>query len=820
MKRFFLIAAFLIAVFAPLPVFAHSQLQIVEMTADGFVPAETTIDKNSTVVFINKDNKTHWPASDVHPTHEIYPQFDPKRDIEPGKSWSFKFTKVGKWRIHDHLFPHFRGQITVLEEPGEPESSEDIPSSPTFWEKIKNLFTQITNKLKVKRAVDISNLAHLPADQQIKKVKDMSDVEGAEKTWQKIKEVFKDQSGSSGNIHDLAHLAGSLLYKKEGIKGLSKCTSNFAFGCYHGFLDEAFSKNLDNLNEAQNICLKLGIENSGPVASCIHGIGHGIASFHLVKDLKKSLSDCRKLTSGNEFCFDGVFMEFVRSAPENFYKKEDLLYPCNSLENEFAYAYSFSCGRNQPSVLMSRFKMGFNDVVGACSSSSSTPFKQACFDALGFSLAATLDTNKIISGCLTIEENEFVLRCIKSAAGELVFQEVPNWEEKSGTVCKSLESGRNECLQYIDKLISEYGRVRKINFTPIKKGDDVNAYLRKQLKKCYDNGGKDGCYKQVAEVLYADFGLTKTLELLKTNEQYPEVFARCHEVTHYLSRFEYEKQKDIAKAYAHCDSTCHGGCYHGTLEAYLKDKVGQKDFALKNDFSKTCGNRKDYSKPIEYNECLHGMGHAAMFVTEMELKESLKLCDTIEDQENRERCYTGVFMENSSSSTSFDHASIYIKKDDPFYPCNALEEKYLSLCWQYQSSYFSIINHQDWSKVSQMCLQIPNKYQDKCFRTIGTNQVGFTTSLQTMKQNCDFMPTPHFQDICVAGVISSLSYRFVGDAKKMIDFCSAVNSQNKESCFKQIGTALLDWDKNKDVAKKECSKIPDSQAISWCMISI
>jgi len=253
------------------------------------------------------------------------------------------------------------------------------------------------------------------------------------------------------------------------------------------------------------------------------------------------------------------------------------------------------------------------------------------------------------------------------------------------------------------------------------------------------------------------------------------------------------------------------------MEAYLKEKTDQSGFDLNSQFSQICGKAEDYQKPLEYNECLHGMGHAAMFVTDMELKQSLKLCDTISDQQNKERCYTGVFMENSSSSTSSDHASIYIKKDDPFYPCNSIDEKYQPLCWQYQSSYFSIISNQDWQKVAKFCLKIPTKYQDRCFRTIGTNQVGFTSFLETMKKDCDLMPSENFKNICVAGVVSSLSYRFVGDMQKMIDFCELSDSQNKESCFKQIGNGVLDWDKNKDVARKECQKIPDPQGQSWCL---
>ncbi|MBI2443237.1 MAG: hypothetical protein HYV40_05015, partial [Candidatus Levybacteria bacterium] len=73
------------------------------------------------------------------------------------------------------------------------------------------------------------------------------------------------------------------------------------------------------------------------------------------------------------------------------------------------------------------------------------------------------------------------------------------------------------------------------------------------------------------------------------------------------------------------------------------------------------------------------------------------------------------------------------------------------------------------------------------------------------------------KNVCVAGVVSSLAYRFVGEAQKMIDFCLLADPQNRESCFKQVGNGILDWDKNKDVAKKQCQKIPDTQGLSWCM---
>ncbi|OGY55595.1 MAG: hypothetical protein A2912_01625 [Candidatus Buchananbacteria bacterium RIFCSPLOWO2_01_FULL_40_23b] len=840
MSSFFLLIVSALVFFFPVNVSAHSEVRIIEMTSNGFEPQEVTVDENSSIIFFNKDTKSRWPASNTHPTHELYPEFDPRKPIAPGESWAFKPKETGEWKFHDHLLPHMRGVLTVVKEEQdenqkqvdlEPDilstTSTSIAEKNSLMDTIKNIWSDVLSKIKDifnpskpteknDAVISIEDFKKLSYDLQTKELEKIAEGNGAPRAWQLIKNVFAGEGGSSGNIHDLAHLAGILLYEKGGFEHITDCGSEFAFGCYHGFLDKAFAENLDHLPDAEQSCLKLGPPNSGPVASCIHGIGHGVASFYSTNDVEKALVTCRKLASGNEYCFDGVFMEFVRSAPDTFFKSDDPYYPCNSLEEKYGYAYSFSCGRNQPSLLMSRYKKGFDEVVGVCTRASSKPFKNACFESLGFSLAATGDARQIIAGCQKIGEDEFVAKCIKAAAGELVFQEVPGWPETSKEVCSGVSQGQRECLEHIERLIKEYHKQTSFNFRNLKSGEDASSYIREQLQVCYDTGGRDGCYKQAADALYNNLGLAQTLELFKNNEEYPEVYARCHEVTHYLSRLEYEKQGSIANVYAQCDSTCHGGCYHGTMEAYLKEYV-DGDANLGSIFSTVCGKSQDYQKPIEFNECLHGMGHAAMFVTDMELMQSLQLCDRFSDQQHKERCYTGVFMENSSSSTSFDHASKYIKADDPFYPCNALEEKYQSLCWQYQSSYFSIISNQDWKKVARLCLQIPGKYHDRCFRTIGTNQVGFTSSLEMMKKDCDLMPSEHFKNVCVAGVVSSLSYRFVGETQKMIDFCSLADLQNRESCFKQIGSGVLDWNTDRDVAKKECQKISDPAGLSWCM---
>lgn len=83
------------------------------MKEDSFEPETLTIEKCTKVVFENQDNVSRWPASNLHPTHGIYPEFDPLQPVEAGKGWSFVFDKVGNWRYHDHLSPSMRGTILV-----------------------------------------------------------------------------------------------------------------------------------------------------------------------------------------------------------------------------------------------------------------------------------------------------------------------------------------------------------------------------------------------------------------------------------------------------------------------------------------------------------------------------------------------------------------------------------------------------------------------------------------------------------------------------------------------------------------------------------
>lgn len=65
----------------------------IEITKDGFVPKTLTVHAGDTVRFTNTDTSPHWPASDDHPTHRLYPGSDIAKCGTPEQSGIFDACK-------------------------------------------------------------------------------------------------------------------------------------------------------------------------------------------------------------------------------------------------------------------------------------------------------------------------------------------------------------------------------------------------------------------------------------------------------------------------------------------------------------------------------------------------------------------------------------------------------------------------------------------------------------------------------------------------------------------------------------------------------
>lgn len=99
----------------------------VVMSGNSYSPSDLTINSGDTVTFVAEDDGPYWPATDLHPTHTVYPGsdinkcfsgeadevFDACRNMGTDDTYSFIFTEVGSWDYHDHRKPSITGTITV-----------------------------------------------------------------------------------------------------------------------------------------------------------------------------------------------------------------------------------------------------------------------------------------------------------------------------------------------------------------------------------------------------------------------------------------------------------------------------------------------------------------------------------------------------------------------------------------------------------------------------------------------------------------------------------------------------------------------------------
>ena len=87
--------------------------QRVRYTRSGFEPRNIDIQRGQTVTFVNEGGFPMWVASDLHPSHNIYPEFDHGRAVGSGESYSFTFTKTGDWNYHNHSRANHTGTVVV-----------------------------------------------------------------------------------------------------------------------------------------------------------------------------------------------------------------------------------------------------------------------------------------------------------------------------------------------------------------------------------------------------------------------------------------------------------------------------------------------------------------------------------------------------------------------------------------------------------------------------------------------------------------------------------------------------------------------------------
>ncbi|MEJ0021026.1 MAG: hypothetical protein WDN47_00400 [Candidatus Doudnabacteria bacterium] len=262
------------------------------LSKGGFSPGNLTIKKGDWVTFTTTAGQQFWPASDPHPTHSIYPDFDPKRPVDPGKSWSFQFEKEGTFPYHDHFIPSLGGTIVVghASEIGE-NCAEDTQNQYLCWSKM--------------------------IDESLRN-------NGLNSAFSLVENLYQTQPAFAGDCHLFLHKLGQAAYEEFADKqdiALTSASAYCGYGFYHGFMESLLMQS-NNYSKALEFCQKVSAEMSQSLSdACYHGVGHGAMAVGTIDQatwgkpdslVSKALAICNKVADSSvnvARCASGSFME-------------------------------------------------------------------------------------------------------------------------------------------------------------------------------------------------------------------------------------------------------------------------------------------------------------------------------------------------------------------------------------------------------------------------------------------------------------------------------------------------------------------------------
>jgi hypothetical protein len=261
----------------------------------------------------------------------------------------------------------------------------------------------------------------------------------------------------------------------------------------------------------------------------------------------------------------------------------------------------------------------------------------------------------------------------------------------------------------------------------------------------------------------------------------------CHRVAHFIGagalvRFD----GNVAKALAAGDSTCWSGYYHGVLERALLRAKSVEPAALAAVARPLCADRT--MRPIVFYGCLHGLGHGLMIATGLNLPTALDVCSRLVSMWDRDACRGGVFMENISMSYGF--RSMWLKDDDPVYPCNWVARAAKRRCYQYVTSRILPSVNDDWTRTAAMCMRVERDFVDDCFQSFGRDASNRSDrDPQKIADLCALVREFGHEGDCVLAASYDIATNFAAGAQAS-ELCAVVNDAVRKDCFYGLGYAL------------------------------
>lgn len=261
----------------------------------------------------------------------------------------------------------------------------------------------------------------------------------------------------------------------------------------------------------------------------------------------------------------------------------------------------------------------------------------------------------------------------------------------------------------------------------------------------------------------------------------------CHRVVHMIGAASLARfGGNVTKTLGEGEATCWSGYYHGVLERSLVNAKSRKPGVLAS-VSKTLCVDAELTPWVVYG-CLHGLGHGLMIATGLNLPIALEVCSRLGRWWDRDACRGGAFMENIS--TSYGFRSIFLKADDPVYPCNWVAYGHKRRCYLNVTSRILPLVGDDWERTAEVCSEVESDFVDSCFQSFGrdaSNRSG--RDPKEIAELCAIARPYGHEGGCVSAAAYDITANFASGMPARA-LCYTVHPGVRGECFYGLGTVL------------------------------
>jgi hypothetical protein len=332
-----------------------------------------------------------------------------------------------------------------------------------------------------------------------------------------------------------------------------------------------------------------------------------------------------------------------------------------------------------------------------------------------------------------------------------------------------------------------------------------------EIKACLKSTAGAECLDKLFREMLRTRSTAEALALIRRFEQEdPELRRDCHPVVHAVGRETFRLKGNIHDSFSACDQTCHSGCYHGSVERFLRgdDLYAQTNkHPSQSELKQKAASACDPTQPARlYFQCLHGLGHALLYFSRYQLTTSLEACDALSQDWSRRACYGGVFMENVFNATPELRD---LSPTDYHYPCNRVADRYRADCYVMQTSRMVEMGLAT-DEVFRECAKAGPFHAD-CALSVGrdlSNEVRLGET-ESVAGKCE-MVQGDSRLACIRGVVYALIDN-TWDGRYAWHFCTALSQQDDQDRCLEAGASYLKttFDKSAGEIRADCGRVAD-----------